>query len=185
MIRLSRFSMMLIAGAVMLGAGVTGSAQAQFMCPTQLHWTTTNPAINIPHVFCGEIDGNRAKGFHSRPGGVNPGSVADVKITQAPNASGVYGAIVTLVNPDGPNPSKFSTIYPDTCSQLEIVRSILYAYENPVACPAGAPGWATCGMNRPDPVTPGHCVGNDASTRFFIAFATRRDGKINTAFPLY
>ncbi|WP_051007560.1 EndoU domain-containing protein [Thalassospira profundimaris] len=183
---------MFVAGAVMLWAGVTGSAQAQFTCPTKIQWTYSNPSINIPHVFCGEIEGNKAKGFHSRPGGINPGSVADVKITQPPNASGVYGGIVTLVNPDGPNLSKFSTIFPDTCNLLEVVRSILHAYENQVACPTGAPQWASCGFNRPEDGSETgteYCVGPSEDARFYIAFATLSHGeyagKINTAFPLY
>ncbi|GAA0609624.1 EndoU domain-containing protein [Thalassospira tepidiphila] len=167
-------------------------AQAQVACPAEPHWSNTTPPINIEHVFCGEVDGNRAKGFHSRPDGINPASVADVKITQAPNASGVYGATITLVNPSGPNPSKFSTMYPDTCSQAEVEKSIIYAYDHQVACPTGAPHWASCGFNRPEGGSvagAGYCVGPSEDVRFYIAFATlshgANAGNINTAFPLY
>ncbi|NIY75782.1 EndoU domain-containing protein [Thalassospira sp. HF15] len=187
MIGLLRFCFVLVAGAVLLG---NASVQAQVVCPAKPHWSATTPPINIDHVFCGEVDGNRAKGFHSRPGGINPASVADVKITQEPNASGVFGATVTLVNPHGANPSKFSTMFPDSCSQAEVEKSILHAFDNPVACPAGAPHWASCGLNRPGGgPAEGYCVGSSSETGFYIAFATlshgANAGNINTAFPLY
>lgn len=160
-------------------------ASAQVACPANPHWTATVPPINADHVFCGEVRANgTAAGFHSRPGGVNPATVANFVINQPANANGVYGGNVTLVNPNGPNPTKFSTMFPDSCTQAEVVQSILYAHANQVACPAGAPGWASCGLNRPDPAAGGHCVGDDAATRFYIAFGTLGNGNINTAFPL-
>lgn len=188
MTKLSKLSQLLAALALMVGAAFMLSVQpasAQVVCPANPHWTATVPPINADHVFCGEVRNNgTAAGFHSRPGGANPATVANFVVTQVPNANGVYGGNVTLVNPNGANPTKFSTMFPDSCSQAEVVQSILYAHANQVACPAGAPGWASCGMNRPDPATPGHCVGDDAASRFFIAFATLGNGNVNTAFPL-
>ncbi|WP_417803315.1 EndoU domain-containing protein [Thalassospira lucentensis] len=188
MTTLSKLFQVLAFGALMVAVVFLLSLQlasAQVACPANPHWTGTVPPINADHVFCGEIRKNgTAAGFHSRPGGVNPATVANVVVNQPPNTNGIYGGNVILVNPNGPNPAKFSAIFPDSCSQAEVVQSILYAHANPVACPAGAPGWATCGMNRPNPATPGHCVGDDATTRFFIAFATLGNGNINTAFPL-
>ncbi len=159
-------------------------AAAEVDCPASPHWSDTVPPLNVDHVFCGEIKKNRAKGFHSRPGGEDPATVASFVVIEKPNASGIYGGTVTLNNPSGDNPSKFSTIFPDNCSQDEVMKSILHAYENPQACPAGAPGWASCGLNRPAKGGAGYCVGNDAGLRFSIAFATLKDGRINTAFPL-
>jgi len=189
MVGLLRICLCFLAGMVLPGIAF---AQAQVVCPADPHWTDTTPPINIEHVFCGEVDGNRAKGFHSRPDGINPASVADVKITQAPNASGVYGATITLVNPDGPDPSKFSTMFPDSCSQAEVEKSIIHAYDHQVACPTGAPHWASCGFNRPEGGSvagAGYCVGPSKDARFYIAFATlshgAHAGNINTAFPLY
>ena len=187
MIGLLRFCLLIVGGAVLPGSAF---AQAEVTCPADPHWSATTPPINIQHVFCGEVDGNRAKGFHSRPDGINPASVANVKITQEPNESGVYGATVTLVNPDGSNPSKFSTMFPDSCHQAEVEKSILHAFDNPVACPTGAPHWASCGFNRPEGRSAGgYCIGRSKEARFYIAFATLRHGvnagNINTAFPLY
>jgi hypothetical protein len=177
-----------LAGILSL-ATLSASAQ-EVACPADPHWSNTTPPINIEHVFCGEVDGSRAKGFHSRPNGINPASVAEVAITQAANAHGVYAATITLVNPDGANPSKFSTMFPDSCSQAEVTQSILHAFDHPKACPDGAPRWATCGMNRPETgEVDGFCVGETADTPFSIAFATLSHGgnagNINTAFPLY
>lgn len=187
MIGLLRFCLLIVAGAVLPGVAF---AQAEVTCPAKPHWSATTPPINTEHVFCGEVDGNRAKGFHSRPDGVNPASVADVKIIQEANASGVYGATVTLASPDGRNPSKFSTMFPDMCRQAEVEKSILHAFDHPVACPTGAPRWASCGFNRPEGGdAAGYCVGPSEDVRFYIAFATLSHGphagNINTAFPLY
>ena len=174
-------AILLVCGLFMLNIA---PAMAQVACPANPHWTATNPPINADHVFCGEIN-NGAKGFHSRPGGLNPATVASFVVTQQPNGNGIYGGTVTLVNPNGNNPSKFSTIFPDNCTQAEVEQSVLYAHGNVQACPAGAPGWALCGMNRPaNGNGAGYCIGNDANSRFYIAFATLGNGNINTAFPL-
>ncbi|MBX2832042.1 MAG: EndoU domain-containing protein [Rhodospirillales bacterium] len=193
MTTLSKLSQMIAAVALMAGVAFLLSLQpafAQVVCPANPHWTATVPPINAQHVFCGEVRANgTAAGFHSRPGGVNPASVAGFVVNQPANANGIYGGNVTLVNPNGANPTKFSTVFPDTCTEAEVTQSILYAHANPVACPAAAPNWATCGMNRPNPATAGLCIGDDAASQFYIAFAVlpannANAGNINTAFPL-
>lgn len=160
-------------------------AFAQVACPANPHWSATVPPINMDHVFCGEIKNNNAKGFHSRPNGINPATVVSFVKTQEENVNGIYGGIVTLINPGGPNPSKYSSIFPDSCSQGQVVESILYSYSHQQACPPGAPVWATCGVNRPqNSDSAKYCVGNDVSSQFYIAFALLANGDINTAFPL-
>ncbi len=160
-------------------------ASAQVTCPADPHWMETTPPINADHIFCGEIKSDTAKGFHSRPGGINPATVENFVVTQQPNANGVYAGTLTLVNPNGSNPSKFSSIFPDSCTEAQVVQSVLYAQANSETCPAGAPNGASCGMNRPatDDGTK-YCIGDDAKSRFTIAFATLNNGNINTAFPI-
>lgn len=160
-------------------------ASAQVTCPSDPHWLETTPPINADHIFCGEIKSNKAKGFHSRPGGINPATVENFVVTQQANANGVYAGTLTLVNSNGSNPSKFSSIFPDSCTEAQVVQSVLYAHANTESCPAGAPRWASCGMNRPATDDgAGYCIGDDANSRFTIAFATLNNGNINTAFPL-
>ena len=49
-------------------------------------WSKTSPAINLHHVFEGEINRKgRPVGFHSRPGGVDPSTARVVRIRDKPN----------------------------------------------------------------------------------------------------
>ena len=54
-------------------------------------WSDTDPAINLEHVFAGQIN-RRGKpvGFHSRPGGKNPAGARVTRRVSGPNALGVY-----------------------------------------------------------------------------------------------
>ncbi|TQV76432.1 hypothetical protein FLL45_00240 [Aliikangiella marina] len=155
-------------------------------CPG-IGWTNfpNPPQVNNDHVFCGEIRNGNAKGFHSRPDGDNPATVTNFNITQAPNAAGVYGGIVTL-NIHGATAQKFSTMFPDSCTQEEVDNSISYAAVNQIACPAAAPNWAVCGYSRPDPVLPTqgpYCEGDDES-RLTVAMGLTANGNVNTGFPV-
>lgn len=178
----------------MLLVGAGQKAQAQVVCPGQGHGSGAY-LINLEHVFCGEVNGKkRFVGFHSRPGGLNPATISVVTVTPgSENANGIYEATIVwnyaLPGAAAPsNRSKFSTLFPDDCSQAQIVESIIYAADHlEASCPAGAPGWTKCGYNRPDPLPSAdagkYCVGKDASLRFSVAMAV--SGKhINTAFPI-
>lgn len=187
MTTLSKLSQMFAAAALMMGAVFLLSlnpASAQVACPVGAIVNAGLPTINGDHIFCGEIDGN-VKGFHSRPGGVNPANagIANVVITAAANAMGVYNI---SFDKNGQHKT-ISTMFPDSCSRQEVVNSILYAEANHDACPAGAQHWATCGWNRPDPVlaTQGpYCEGDDPDNRFHVQFGLLGNGTINTAFPV-
>jgi hypothetical protein len=159
-------------------------AAAQIVCPVGNIVNARSPTINGDHVFCGEINGN-VKGFHSRPGGINPANagIANVVVTAGPNAMGIYNI---SFDKNGQHKT-ISTMFPDSCTQQEVENSILYAEANRVACPAGAQNWAGCGMNRPDPVLPSqgpYCEGDDDANRFHVQFGLLGDGTINTAFPV-
>ncbi|MDG4721513.1 MULTISPECIES: EndoU domain-containing protein [Thalassospira] len=188
-------------GAMSLALMLSGAAWADQVdlagqvCADGPHWSDTEPAINLAHVFCGEVKSNgRAAGFHARPGGVNPATITSVEITQPANTSGVYAGMVTFAKPDASagasserrDPVKFSSIFPDSCSFDQIVASILSAHDNRTDCPAGSPGWWQCGLNRPKDaaLSAGLCVGDDPDGVFTIAIGLLRDGRINTAFPL-
>lgn len=149
-------------------------------CNKLPHWSNTNPPISQTHVFCGEWSHNQPKGFHSRPGGQEPTTVAHSNVTQSPNKQGIYGIKWSYAGHAAVE--KFSTMFPDNCTQEQILNSILYAEKNQTSCPTGAPKWASCGPNGPTKEG-NYCQALDKTT-FAIAFAKLTDGKINTAFPL-
>lgn len=179
-------------GAVVQAAGPALQASGPVVCPGQGHGSAAVP-INLEHIFCGELNRkNRFTGFHARPQGQNPATIARVEMASgSENTNGVYEATVYWnMDRDADerpvNPAKFSTMFPDDCSRDQIIASILYASRHVLsACPAGAPGWTRCGLNRPDDqaVAPQYCVGKDLTSRFTIAFALH-EGRVNTAFPL-
>ncbi|HEY0095324.1 MAG TPA: EndoU domain-containing protein, partial [Archangium sp.] len=158
------------------------SAQAQVNCTTLAHWSATAPPVNQIHIFCGEWDGTRPKGFHSRPGGLDPVTVGTFAITQPANAQGIYGASWSYAA--HPTPSKYSTMFPDTCSTAQVLNSIAYAALNPTACPSTAPTWAWCGPSRPSGGNAANYCSSANGTVFTIAGASLGNGNVNTAFPV-
>ncbi|TVQ51468.1 MAG: hypothetical protein EA366_15435 [Spirulina sp. DLM2.Bin59] len=170
----------LIFGAILVFAGA-GFSQGR--CGNLDHWSRTNPSINQAHIFCGEWSHNQPRGFHSRPGGRNPSTVQNFQMTQPANSQGIYGGTWHYVGQS--NPRKFSTMFPDSCTQTQVVNSIVYAARNRQSCPANAPSWAWCGSNAPTANAANYCKGNGNHNRLFtIAGASLNDGRINTAFPL-
>jgi hypothetical protein len=89
-------------------------------------WSDTRPAINLTHVFAGEIN-RRGKpvGFHSRPGGIDPTGSGIVRFIDRPNRIGVYTAMVWIGRR---NRTKFSTLYPDRLTRQTVIAAILSAY---------------------------------------------------------
>ena len=161
-----------------------GPAASELDCEQIAHWSDTNPPINQEHVFCGEWNKrkNRPSGFHSRPGGENPATVGTLKITQKHNVKGLYGVRWSFSGHS--NREKFSSMFPDTCNQDHVLKSVIYAAKNQIPCPEGAPHWAKCGPNKPAQGGQGYCEASDHSI-FTIGFATlKNSNRINTAFPL-
>lgn len=161
-----------------------GSAGSEMDCAGISHWSDSDPPVNQGHVFCGEWNQrkNRPAGFHSRPAGENPATIGTLKITQKPNAKGLYGVRWSYAG--HPDRDKFSSMFPDTCSRDQVLKSIVYTVNHPKPCPGGAPRWAKCGPNKPTRGGQGYCEASDKSI-FTIAFTTlRNSNKVNTAFPL-
>lgn len=187
MTTLSKLFQVLAFGALMVVAVFLLSLQlasAQVACPVGAIVHAGSPNINGDHIFCGELSGSNVKGFHSRPGGVNPNNagITNVVITAAANAMGIYNISFDKSG----HHKNISTMFPDSCTQEEVENSIFYAEANRNACPGAAQPWATCGWNRPDPVlaTQGpYCEGDDPNNRFYVQFGLA-NGAINTAFPV-
>jgi hypothetical protein len=130
-------------------------------------WSDTDPAVNLEHVFEGQIN-RRGKpiGFHSRPGGSNPGGARLVRRVSGPNPAGVYIAEVEIRNGSGRWLRKTSTFYPDRLSRDEVVAAILHAWN----------GRRNLGDGK---------FQGDSGKGFTIEGYTLDDGGINTAYPLY
>jgi hypothetical protein len=177
---LTFLAVILLVGLIFLA----GPVASEMDCAKISHWSATNPPVNQQHMFCGEWNKrkNRPAGFHSRPAGENPATVGTLKITQRPNARGLYGVRWSYAG--YPDREKFSSMFPDTCNRDHILKSIVYAVNHPKTCPDGAPRWAKCGPNRPTQGGQGYCQASDNSI-FTIAFATlKNSNNVNTAFPL-
>ncbi|MEM7219039.1 MAG: EndoU domain-containing protein [Pseudomonadota bacterium] len=130
------------------------------------HWSSTRPEINLRHVFEGEINRRDAPtGFHARPGGVDPAGARVVRIKDRPNRAGVYTADVEVR--DGRQwKSKFSSFFPDSLSQQQVIDVILHAYRNS-RDPQRQPWTGPSGLG------------------FQVQGYTTSRGGINTAFPVY
>lgn len=130
------------------------------------HWSSTDPEINLWHVFKGEINRKgKPTGWHSRPGGQDPATARIVSIKDRPNRAGVYTATIE-VRDGGQWKSKFSSFFPDNLSQQEVVEVIVHAYSNSKN-PNKQPWSGPSGLG------------------FQVQGYTSSRGGINTAFPVY
>ena len=90
-----------------------------------------SPAVELHHVFCGEINRRgQAVGFHSRPGGVNPPTVSDTGEPRPVRGHpGLYNLFRFQITQDGRTETKtISTLYPDACSAEDVIAAIQHAY---------------------------------------------------------
>lgn len=162
-------------------------AFSQVNCDTLPHWVTLENGVqmNQKHLFCGEWNRGRAKGFHSRPDGINPDAVAKFSTQDKPNAADIYSGRWSYQNHAEKN--KFSSMFPDNCSTQQVLNSINHAASNPdPQFPRGTPNWTKCGQNKPQvskQESSKYCSTDD---RFFtIGYAPPKHDKINTAFPIF
>lgn len=165
-------------------AGTTSNNTASVTCPSHQWVKASNGVeINYAHIFCGELNNKgRVAGFHSRPQGHDPQTVANVRITQKPNKQGIYAGQWEWGGNKSEN--KFSTFYPDHCTPTQVINTIGYAARNQQDCPQSAPKWAWCGANAPkQDQSDTYCRSVDG-TPYLIAGASSSRGGVNTAFPL-
>jgi hypothetical protein len=163
---------------------VAAPSTAAVTCPSH-QWVKSSSGIeiNYDHIFCGELNKKgRVVGFHSRPQGYDPQTVANLRITQKPNKQGIYsGQWEWGGNKSG---NKFSTFFPDHCTPEQVINTIGYAANNQRDCPKSAPNWAWCGANAPkQDQSDAYCRSVDG-TPYLIAGALSSRGGVNTAFPL-
>ncbi len=132
-------------------------------------WSQTSPAINLHHIFHGEINKKgKPTGFHVRPKDTESSTGARIaRIMSKPNKAGVYTARVE-VHDKSRNTwiEKFSTMFPDNLSRDEIITAITYAYSER-------------DKSKKQPWSGPSGLG------FPIQGYILNDGRINTAFPVY
>ena len=130
-------------------------------------WSRTRPAVNLEHIFEGQVN-KRGKpvGFHSRPGGRDPSGARVVRIVEGPNRAGVYIADVEIRNGSGRWLKKRSTFYPDRLGREEVVAAVLHAWNQ-----------RERGRNNP--------FHGPSGEGFEIEGRPLDGGDINTAYPLF
>ncbi len=143
----------------------SGNSNAQAYKPGK-KWSDTKPALNLHHIFEGEINRKgKPVGYHSRPGGNDPDGARIVRIKDKPNRAGVYTANIEIR--DGNQwKSKFSSFFPDNLSQQQVTDLILKAYRN------------SKDKNKQPWQGP-------SGLGFDVQGYTMSRGDINTAFPIY
>jgi len=131
---LSCLTVILLIGCIFFAA----SGESEMNCAGLSHWSATHPPVNQQHVFCGEWNKrkNRPAGFHARPGGDTPAPVGALKMSQQPNTQGLYGVRWSYTGHSGRE--KFSSMFPDTCTDDQILKSIVY--DGTILPMAGAAG---------------------------------------------
>jgi hypothetical protein len=155
-------SLLWLAVAVVLPACTPQHVQADRI------WTETDPPINATHIFLGEINRTgKPTGFHARPRGEDPKNARVITVRAGPNNAGVYTAQVEVRDPrTGRWKEKFSTFFPDRLRHGDVVSAILHAYRHR-ASGSEEPWRGPSGLGFP------------------IQGYTLRDGRINTAYPVY
>ena len=182
---------------LLLGLHATPIHAAPIACETLPHWSAPIPTgaqagaatarVNLHHIFCGEPGKRgRAKGFHSVPGGLPhsaPTPYVRHQRMQGPNAAGIYTLRNITLRFEGETYNKFlSTMFPDACTRQQVLQSIVYANtHNTGAC--ANPHWAVCGPSAPSDGGARYCLGDNGKP-FTVAGAPKRNGKINTGFPI-
>lgn len=139
------------------------------------HWSETRPAVNVRHIFCGELDDGRPKGLHSAQL-LATSPLVDGIVRRREEGGGVYSALVRFQG----GREKLSTFFPDGCSVDAVVHSIAYAARHPSG---RHPAWGEVGPSAPGAGAAGYCL-DDGGQPILIRFGRRRDGRINTAFPV-
>lgn len=131
-------------------------------------WSETKPPINLTHIFQGEINRKgKPTGLHAKFDGKLAEGARINRIKGKPNKVGVYTADVAIKDyQTGKWKNKFSSMFPDDMKPKEVVKAILHAYKN-----------REKGKSKPWRGPSGH--------GFPIEGYTFRDGRINTAFPVY
>lgn len=133
------------------------------------------PVVKTQHIFCGEIIRGRAKGFHSRPHGVNPATVTGTNSSRwSSGPEGVYLLRDFTIIQQGERGRKtLSTMFPDHCDRDAVIAAIRNAAKRarPSARFHGSSGK--------------FCQAGSPPASFAITGFTDSQGAVITAWPDY
>jgi Bacterial EndoU nuclease len=154
---------------LVLALAVAGAAPArEAATPWAGEWTASRPPIDIAHIETGEINRRGdAVGYHHRPHGVDPPGARVLRVTQRPDANGVYRARVAVRDPvsgEWIDKRASSTFFPDSMSVDAVIEAVLEAFHN--------------GRKRRD----GEFIGD--SGHGFMIEGWYQSGRIAAAYPL-
>lgn len=113
-------------------------------------WSTGTPTVALTHIFCGQIQGNDAEGFHSRPNNKNPRSARAENLIFETNALRCYGKEQVYDAKysrwiDRPVPSTgYFCFFPEAWSIADTVANIQSIYNH---CIAHIDNGHICGRN--------------------------------------
>lgn len=167
----------LIGGALVFSVGVPGAANAT--CPLPA-WSSTTPSLNQTHVFCGEISNKGdVKGYHSEV--IVPPKAGNTVVSVVGQKS-VNGDIFAGYPKFSNGKSKYSTFFPKSCTQAQIIASALYVAST------GSPAhdWGVVGLSAPATGGSTYCLNQGAAFPMKVDPKKDKAGQLilNTAFPL-
>ena len=164
-------------------------ALAAVDCAALPEWSAPKQgySVNLHHIFC-PVAGKRgrAKGFHSMPGGEPPNGYKSAKVADPVNRAGIYTLReIRFSISDKLYLKTFSSMFPDSCNQDQVIESIIYSRLNHGGR-CDNPGWAMCGPNAPAQGGERYCLADDGSPYTIATGVLRSDkSRINTGFPIY
>lgn len=159
---------LLLSLVALLGAVALLLPQFSGESAARSQWSNTRPALNLTHIFDGEINrSGKPVGFHVAPKEEMGARSRIVRRMSGPNKAGVYTAMVEIYDPvERRWKEKFSSFFPDHFSRQQVIDSILYAVSNNML-PDGSRWRGPSGHG------------------FLIEGYRYHSGDINTAYPLY
>lgn len=133
------------------------------------------PVVKTQHIFCGEIIRGRAKGFHSRPHGINPATVTGTNPSRwSSGPEGVYQLRDFTIIQQGERGRKtLSTMFPDHCDRDAVIAAIRNAAKR------ARPGARFHGSSGES------CQAGSPPASFAITGFTDSQGAVITAWPDY
>ncbi|MEH6401953.1 MAG: EndoU domain-containing protein [Sneathiella sp.] len=131
-------------------------------------WSKTTPAVNLTHVFDGQINRNgKPTGFHHRVMGQDKPAAKLSKLLAGPNKVGIYTALVRILDKSQNIwKEKFSSLFPDRFGKLQVLKAILNAYKN-------------------NTLKSGRKWRGPSGFGFMVEGYQLKDGRIITAYPIY
>lgn len=184
----ARRLLFLLLAMALVGVAAPLAAEAEVCSLGAPLLSRTEPPVERPHLFCGEVNGrDRGSGYHHRPGGRDADGARIGAVIERNGSTGVYVATGIAVREDGIWHEKrgISSFYPDRCTPAQVVASIAHAAAN-ATCRYPNGKWR--GPSAPEGEVgdaPAYCRGDDGSPLTLEGYWRGQAERIvRTAYPL-